>query len=130
MRLKSDFKIDFKELKNVPLSCIITIDFIDFKGAAMRQTQKSVTVRFPMGDYLNIAAEAELKNTTSVDIIRKSWKSYEENKNFLLKLAQLENRLLQKTFEICSATVGLTSLERSNAAKQVNNSLGKEVIKS
>jgi len=129
MRLKSDFKIDFKELKNVPLSCIITIDFIDFKGAAMRQTQKPVTVRFPMGDYLNIAAEAEFQNTTSVDIIRKAWKSYEENKNILLKLAQLENRLLQNTFEICSATVGLSSVERNNAAKQVNNSFGKEVVK-
>jgi len=95
----------------------------------MRQTQKPVTVRFPMGDYLDITTEAEAQNTTSADIVRKAWKSYQENKNIVLKLAHLERRLLLNTFEICSATIGLSPDERKNAAKQINNSFGKEVLK-
>jgi len=95
----------------------------------MRQTQKPVTVRFPMGDYLDITAEAEIQKTTSADVVRRAWKSYQENNNIVLKLAQLEKRLLLNTFEICSATIGLSSDERKNAAKQINNSIGKEVLK-
>lgn len=95
----------------------------------MKQTQKPVTVRFPMGDYLDITMEAESQNTTSADVVRRAWKSYQENKNFILKLAQLERRLLKNTFEICTATIGLSVAERKNAAKQINNSFGKEVVK-
>ena len=95
----------------------------------MKQTQKTVTVRFPMGDYLDITSEAEAKNTTSADMVRRSWKSYQENKSLILKLVQLERRILKNTFEICSATIGLSANERKNAAKQLNTSFGKEVLK-
>jgi len=95
----------------------------------MRQTQKAVTVRFAIGDYAEIVTEAESQNTTSADVVRRAWKSYQENKNFILKLAQLERRLLKNTFEICTATIGLSSVERKNAAQQINNSFGKEVVK-
>jgi len=94
----------------------------------MRQTQKPVTVRFAIGDYAEIVTEAESQNTTSADVVRRAWKSYQENKSFTLKLAQLEKRLLKNTFEICTATIGLSPVERKNAAKQINNSFGKEVV--
>jgi hypothetical protein len=95
----------------------------------MKQTQKPVTVRFAIGDYAEIVTEAEAQNTTSADVVRRAWKSYQENKNFIIKLAQLERRLLRNTFEICTATIGLSAGERKNAAKQINNSFGKEVVK-
>lgn len=95
----------------------------------MRQTQKPVTVRFAIGDYADIVTEAESQNTTSADVVRQAWKSYQESKNMILKLAQLEKRILLNTFEVCSATVGLSSVERSKAAQQVNNLLGKELVK-
>lgn len=97
--------------------------------AKMSRTQKPVTVRFAMGDYIDIAREAEAQNTTSADIVRKAWKNYQESKNMTLKLAQFERRMLLNTFEICTATVGLTSIERKKAAQQVNNHIGKELIK-
>jgi len=107
---------------------VITNDFNDFKGIIMKNTQKAVTVRFPMGDYLEIVNEAEAQNTTSADVVRRAWKSYQDNKNLIIKLMQLERRLVKNTFEICTATVGLSPAERKNAAVQVNKSIGKEVI--
>ncbi len=95
----------------------------------MKQNQKAVTVRFPMGDYLAIVTEAESQNTTSAEVVRKAWKSYKENQNLILKLAQLEKRIIRNTFEICAATVGVNDEERKNAANQVNRKLGKELLK-
>lgn len=95
----------------------------------MKQSQKAVTVRFPMGDYLSIVTEAEAQNTTTADVVRKAWKSYKENQNLILKLAQLERKMIRNTFEICAATIGVNDEERKNAARQVNGKLGKELLK-
>ncbi|HGZ7313011.1 TPA: hypothetical protein ACOL2D_002358 [Vibrio parahaemolyticus] len=95
----------------------------------MKQTQKPVTVRFSMTDYNDIAAEAENHNTTTADIIRKAWKGYQEHQNTLALLTRFESRIIASTFEICVATIGLTTDERKQAAKSVNNYLKMERVK-
>ncbi|MEZ9109912.1 hypothetical protein AB9R85_14230 [Vibrio cyclitrophicus] len=95
----------------------------------MKQTQKPVTVRFSMNDYNAITAEAENHNTTTADIIRKTWKGHQEHQNILALLAKFESRIIASTFEICVATIGLTTDERKKAAKDVNNYLKMERVK-
>lgn len=82
-----------------------------------------------MGDFLDITSEAEAQNTTTAEVVRRAWKSSQENKSIDHKFVRLEKRMLTNIFEICSATVGLNSAERIKAAQQVNNSFGKEVVK-
>lgn len=94
-----------------------------------QQNQKAVTVRFPMSDYLEMVSEAETKNTTTADVIRQVWAGHQKQKSLAALLTQLELRLLRRTFDICAATVGLSVDERGQAARQVNQSLGKELVK-
>lgn len=91
--------------------------------------QKPVTVRFPMGDYLNLVNEAEEKNTTTAEVVRQAWANHREQKNLMRMFSTLEQRLLNAMFEICAATVGITDIERKKAARQVNTALGKEIVK-
>ncbi|GJA12736.1 MULTISPECIES: hypothetical protein [Aeromonas] len=91
-------------------------------------TQKTVTVRFSMQDYINLVNEAEANNTTTAEVIRQAWASHQEHRNLTLMLSNLERNILSKNFEICSATVGLSEMERKKAARQVNVALGKELI--
>lgn len=92
-------------------------------------TQRAVTVRFSMRDYLDLVNSAEEKNTTIAEVIRQAWANHREQKNLILLLSKLEQQLLLKTFEICAATVGLSDTERKTAVRQVNSALGKEIIR-
>ncbi|WP_421254556.1 hypothetical protein [Aeromonas sp. 600948] len=92
-------------------------------------TQRAVTVRFSMRDYLDLVNSAEEKNTTIAEVIRQAWASHREQQNLILLLSKLEQQLLLKTFEICAATVGLSDTERKIAVRQVNSALGQEIIR-
>jgi capsid protein len=101
---------------------------IDFKEYIMtkkfiHQTQKAITTRFSITDYLNIEEEAEKLGTSLADVIRKSWKEYQKENEFKDDLKELENSLVRTVFEVCSAVAGLTSEQREEAKNDLKKAL-------
>ncbi|EKP0316959.1 hypothetical protein JFQ90_002198, partial [Aeromonas veronii] len=54
-----------------------------------QQSQKAVTVRFTMKDYLDMVHEAEVKKLSTADVVRQAWASYQAHQNIERQLFKL-----------------------------------------
>lgn len=83
-----------------------------------QETQRAVTARFPLGDFANLASEAESRGTTIADVLRIAWASYCEQQETKQLFARLEARLIRQMFEVCAATSRLDDKERTEAMSE------------
>lgn len=88
------------------------------------QTQKLISARFNIRDYLDIEAEAEALGTTIADVVRVAWKEYSNKKSVEEYWDSLERRLVNKIFYIFIAALGLNEIEVNEAKLEVEKILG------
>lgn len=89
----------------------------------IHQTQKAVTARFSISDYLKIQNEAEKLGTTLADVLRLCWKDYENKNAVTAELKELESNIIKNVFEVCCAVSGLNSEDRNDAKNELKNVL-------
>jgi len=82
-------------------------------------TNKAVTARLPLQDYLKLQQEAEQRGCTIADVIRQAWTQYQAQQQIQQQLLTLEQRQRQTTFEMLCAVVGLQASEREQALQQL-----------
>ena len=87
------------------------------------KAQYTVSARFPLGDHMNLLAEAERTNSNASHVLRKSWHVFMEQQSIEVRLAQLESRLTRRMFEIVSAVAGLSATEKKEAMQQAKLAL-------
>ena len=85
------------------------------------QTQKAITARFSISDYLAIEREAEKLGSNLADVIRRAWTVYNSANEFKTDLTILENSIAIQTFNICCAVQGLNEQERADALNELKH---------
>jgi hypothetical protein len=82
-------------------------------------TQKAVTTRYSMNEYLKMVKKAEERKICMAELQRTASREFIKEDDFSLKLQQLEKRLAHKFFDICCAVNGLTPDEVIDAKREL-----------
>ena len=89
---------------------------------------KGVYVRFSKKVESQINALSDQKGISIPEAIRLLTEQSLEEKSQEQLMHDTEVRLLRKTFEICSATVGLSAAEKEKAKRVCNDAFKQEVL--
>lgn len=82
-------------------------------------TQKAVTARYSMFEYLKMLKKAEEKKVCIAELQREATRAFIKNDDFTIDLQQLEKRLVHKFFDICCAVNGLSPDEVTDARREI-----------
>ena len=86
---------------------------------------KAVTARFSRKDHLKIQTEAELKGCSMADVVRSSWRQYQQHKKLQQILISLEQRQRSEHFKMLCTVVNLSDAD----IKQATESLLEQGVK-
>ena len=87
------------------------------------QTQKAITVRFPIVDCIAIEEFAEKLGTTNADVVRKAWRAFMNEYELKNDLKEFEKNLAKIIFEICCSVSGLKTSEKQEALLELKEIL-------
>lgn len=82
-------------------------------------TTKAVTTRFSISDHMKLLQIAENKGSTVGDVIRESWRHYQQRQHIEQQLLQLEQRLKYSTFETLISITNLDEKAKQNAIEKL-----------
>jgi hypothetical protein len=88
-----------------------------------KATTETVTARLPIADNAALTVEAERQGSNRSRILCKALSHYLEKQSIESRLAQLENRLTRRMFEIVSAVAGLSEEDRKQAMREAKQHL-------
>ncbi|EPC6194223.1 hypothetical protein ACR0W7_002432 [Vibrio cholerae] len=91
-------------------------------------TSKTYGVRFTADVEAQIEREADRTGQSKTEVIRAATARQLNQPPLELAIKQLELRLLRNCFEMNCAIVGLTDVQRNQAARAFNQSIGQEVL--
>jgi hypothetical protein len=96
----------------------------------MKQDKKSeiITSRFSTKDVLEIEEYAEILNVTKAEILRLSWKSFQDSNMLKKTHSKLLTELTKRIFLIACSTINLSAEERKIAASEINEKLKREEV--
>lgn len=81
------------------------------KNRYRHQTEKAITVRFSIEDFLDIESEAEERGTNLANMLRIAWMSHKTGLDFDEKLENFRRNLYDDNFKISCVVAGLTEDE-------------------
>lgn len=76
-----------------------------------KNLDKAVTARFSRQDHLSLLAEAELGRCSVADVIRSSWRQYQQQRQLQQLLLRMEQRQRNEYFKILCTVLNLSDDE-------------------